>query len=257
MTRGITVISEKGGVGKTTTATNLAVGLAEEGKRVLLLDFDQQKANASACLGLIELASTKGVYGSAEFVLGEGDFAPVRNVLVDGLDVLVAGTTIAALERRLFANLAGGNLKLAKAVRKVESQYDFIIADCGPTLGMMATNAIGALPEVLVPVELAPLPLMGAAQVSTFVEEVREGLQEKARIMGVLATFFVSDENAPKKYLAQARDIFGPLMFEAVIPRAAAVRDASGRGRPVLLDQPKHRASQQYRALIQEVLRRG
>lgn len=257
MARRIAVLNNKGGTGKSTTAVNLAVLLAQRGHRTLLIDYDNQRANASSFVGLMDVALSHGVYGAAEFTLGEGSFSPVRNVLVPGLDVLVAAESISRLERRLLENTINGNRKLTNAIRAVESDYAFVIADCGASLGMMAINAVAACPEVLVPVELAPAPVVGAVSVRDFVQEMRDGLEPKARIMGVLGTFYTDREKRPKEYLERLQSLFGDLVFRTVINRYAPIRDASDTGRPVVIDAPKHEGSLQYHHLADEVLARG
>jgi chromosome partitioning protein len=167
---------------------------------------------------------------------------------------------MALLEKRLLDNYLSGPRKLAMALRAIENRYDYVLTDCGPTLGMMALNAVAACPEVLVPIALAYEAVMGAHTIQKFqkfVENVRLELEPATHIMGVLPTFFTESEASPKKLLATIRDIFGPLVFETVISRSSAIKDAAGVGRPIVLLDPKSRGAEQYNRLTDEVIARG
>ncbi len=256
MARKIAVVNQKGGVAKTTTVANLAVALAQRGHRVLVIDFDYQK-NASQVLGLAMKINEPNVYGAADFVLGEGEFAPQRDQLIPGLDVLPSTESMALLEKRLLDNIISGPRRLAIALRAIEGNYDFILTDCGPTLGMMALNAVAACPEVLVPIELAYEAVMGARTIQKFVDNVRIELEPATHIMGVLPTFHTENEATPKKLLATIRDIFDGLVFATYISRSAAIKDAAGKGTPIVLLDPKSRGAEQYNRLADEVIARG
>ncbi|HEX7602586.1 MAG TPA: ParA family protein [Polyangiaceae bacterium] len=253
MTRRISVLNQKGGVGKTTTTVNIAVALALQGLKVLVVDFDAQR-NASQFLGLADYAAN---WSSADLVLGAGDFAPVRDQLVAGLDVVPATESLALVERRLLENIISGPKRLRRALEAVDAAYDFVLIDCGPTLGMMALNAIVACPEVLVPIELAHAAAMGAVTLRRFLEDVRVDIEPSVHILGVLGTFAATRERTPREVLNVLRDIFGGDVFSTVIHTAAAARDAAGHGRPVVLSAPKSRAATEYLSLTQEVIHRG
>ncbi|WP_158625281.1 ParA family protein, partial [Corallococcus terminator] len=135
--------------------------------------------------------------------------------------------------------------------------YDFIIADCPPNLGMLALNAAIACPEILIPVELAPLAMAGALSLRRYLDEVREDSQEKLRVMGVLGTFYAEGEKKPREALELLTKIFGDKLFATHIHESAATRDASGQGAPVILRKPKDRAALEYSKVVDEVLSRG
>ena len=256
MARKLSIVNQKGGVAKTTTVVNLAATLAQRGKKVLVIDFDAQK-NASQFLGLAGRVSDPSLYGSADFALGKGGFAPQWDQLVPGLDVLPATEELALLEKRLLDNILSGSRRLAFALREVEAAYDFVLVDCGPMLGMMALNAVAACPEVLIPIELAHAAALGALSLQQFLASVRLELEPSVHILGVLGTFYSETERTPRQILSTISDIFGGLVFKTVINTSAAVRDAAGKGRPVVLLDPGSRGAEQYHLLTDEVIERG
>jgi chromosome partitioning protein len=188
MARALSVVNQKGGVGKTTTALNLAAALARRGQRVLLIDCDSQ-CNASQFLGLAHLVRAPDVYGTYELVLGRGEFSPQRDVALSGLDVVPATSRMADLEHELLRGvLLGPTRKLARAIAQIDSRYDFVIADCGPTIGLTTINAIAACPEVLIPVETLPASLPGVVQLQQLMEGIRTEVEPRVRLLGVLCT---------------------------------------------------------------------
>lgn len=251
MGRRISVLNQKGGVGKTTTAVNVAVALAQRGKRVLLVDLDGQR-NATQFVGLGDLDAP-----CCDALILDGVFAPQRDVLVAGLDVVPASRQQTALELKLTANIVSGPKKLRKSLDAHVEGYDFVLTDCGPTLGLLALNAVLACPEVLVPIELAHAAAMGAVTLRSWLQDVRMDAEPDLRVLGVLPTFADDRERTPKQMLATLKDIFGADVFETVIHNSAAIRDAAGAGRPVVLDAPQSRGAQEYQALTEEVIARG
>ncbi|WNZ66237.1 ParA family protein (plasmid) [Myxococcus sp. MxC21-1] len=261
--RRLAVLNEKGGSGKTTTAVNLAAGLASTGNRVLLLDLDPQ-CSATACVGLTKLIGTKGTFGTAEFVLGGPDvpFEPQRGVLgLSGLDVVPGQKeTLPFLEMNLLKNQMSGNIKLRSALDRVERSkdvYDWVIVDCSPALGLLAINAVNACRDVLVPVELGGLANMGAVSLRSFVDVMRNEMDSRIRIAGVLGTLYDQREKDRRQALEFLQQYFGALCFNTVVDRAAAISAANTAGRPIVLSDPNHRGAKQYMSVMTEVIARG
>lgn len=264
--RKISVVNQKGGVGKTTTVVNLAAALAQRGKRVLVVDCDPQ-GNTSQFLGLVDTLEAEGLYGSAHLILGKSAsgsgagpeaFAPQRNVL-PRIDVLPATEELAFVETELITDpMTGGPLALKNGLCAIEAQYDFILADCPPTVGLLALNAMVACPEVLIPVRLSGTSVKGATVLrDRTIQRLRTRVSPATRILGVLGTFYSESATTPRAVLGKLREIFGNLVFDTFVHQAQAVDDSSSRGLPIVLAQPKSRGAQQFNSLTEEVLNRG
>jgi chromosome partitioning protein len=257
MARRISVVNQKGGVGKTTTAVNVAAALARRGKRVLLIDCDPQR-NASQFLGLGWVADDERTWGTFDFVLGKGGFQPQRRIVVDGLDVVPATRRMVDLEPELMRQvLTGPGRKLARHLAAVEAQYDFVLADCGPTIGLATVNAMAACPEILIPVETLPGSLPGVVDLQSLMNGLRADVEPSIRLLGVLGTFFEETGRLPRSVFADLRSSFAELMFETVIHKAQHVAAAAGEGRPIVLLDPQSRGAREYESLASEVVRRG
>jgi chromosome partitioning protein len=266
----IGIANQKGGVGKTTTAVNLAVSLSMRGHRVLLIDYDPQ-GNSTMALGCLDLTEAAGTFTSAEFTLARpppwcpGPFDPQRDMLelssVSGgrLDLLPSSEELAFLENDLVLrqDFAVTSCLLRRALDQVEADYDFILVDSGPTLGVLMLNVLAACRNIIVPVKLSPLSVPGALRLRDHVEKrIAVTLDPGIRIFGVLGTFMRESSRKPREVLARLRDIFGARVFDTVINESQAADDASETGRPVCLSRPGARASVQYDLLTNELLAR-
>jgi chromosome partitioning protein len=259
MARKISVVTQKGGVGKTTTAVNLAANLAQRGKSVLLIDYDPQ-GNASQFLGLAKHIEQPETAGSAEFTLQSKEARPVRVLpeLPGRLEVLPATEELSFVEQKLLGDVLAGTRKLATSLSVIEGNYDFVIADCAPTIGILAVNAIVACPEVLIPVKLSPASVPGALRLNQHLAALRQSVEPAIRIIGVLGTFLSESAKTPREVLAALRDIFGAeLVFETAIHAAQAVDDAAATGRPIVVSNPSARGAVQYDKLTDEVIARA
>jgi chromosome partitioning protein len=273
MARRLSIVNQKGGVGKTTTCVNLAANLAARGKRVLLIDYDPQ-GNCTQFLGLAHLTEDHHTYGAAEFTMGSArdgapaganGFAPQRDILLheagggEGrLDLLPATEELAFIEANLLTDVIAGARRLLAAVKTIEPEYDFIIADCAPTMSILLLNAVCACPEVLIPVKLSAASVPGALRLRRHIQEkLRHSVDPGIHIMGVLGTFNSDSARKPREILGALREVFGSAVFETTIHTNQAADDAAEAGVPVVLGKPGARAAIQYDQLTDEVLARA
>jgi chromosome partitioning protein len=252
---------------------NLAANLAARGKRVLLIDYDPQ-GNCTQFLGLAHLAEDEGTYGAAEFTMGverngapapTNRFAPQRDILghearsgLGRLDLIPATEELAFIEASLLSDVIAGARKLRAAVQAIEPEYDFIIADCAPTMGILLVAAVCACPEVVVPVKLSAASVPGTLRLRRHIEEkLRHSVDPAIHIMGVLGTFNSDTARKPREVLSALHDVFGPAVFQTTIHANQAADDAAEAGIPVVLGKPNARAAIQYDQLTDEVLARA
>lgn len=249
----IALCNQKGGVGKTTTAISLGASLAGYGRRVLAVDFDPQGA-LSAGLGV---ASHEGsnIY---DLMLGTVKDAheAIRPTSTPGLDIIPANIDLSAAEVHLVNEVAREQI-LARVLRQVSGEYDVILIDCQPSLGLLTVNALTAAHGVLVPLECEFFALRGVALLVETIDKVKDRLNPALELDGILATMYDSRTLHSREVLDRVVETFGDKVFETVIGRTVKFPDASVSGTPITQFAPDHQAAGAYRQLARELIARG
>lgn len=252
--RVIAMCNQKGGVGKTTTTINLAAALADYGRRVLIVDFDPQGA-ASVGLGISPHELDRTVYN----LLMERD-ATVADVLrrteVPGLDLLPANIDLSAAEVQLVGEVARESV-LSRALRPVLDDYDVVLIDCQPSLGLLTVNALTASHGVLIPLECEFFALRGVALLVETIEKVRDRLNPRLEVDGILATMYDSRTLHAREVVARVHEAFGDDLLQTVIARTVKFPDATVAAEPITTYAPTHSGAAAYRQLARELVARG
>ena len=250
MGRIISVASQKGGVGKTTTAINLGACLAQESRRVLIVDVDPQ-ANATSGLGIKGNDQKTTIY---EVLIGHAELGEaVLPTALANLDVVVSGQRLSGAEVELVGVMAR-ETRLRQAVSKVRDQYDYILVDSPPSLGLLTVNALTASDSVLIPLQCEYLALEGLTQLIGAIRLVQDHLNPGLRIEGVLLTMYDSRLNLSQQVADEARKFFAERVYRTVIPRNVRLSEAPSFGKPIVLYDPHSTGAESYRDLAREVL---
>jgi chromosome partitioning protein len=260
MKRVIAVANQTGGVGKTTTAVNLAASFAAMRRRVLLIDLDPQ-GNATTGLGVDKSSLERG---SCEVLLGECSAAQaVRTVGAAGdgvagtpLAILPANQDLTAAEVRMLGMPSGREQRLRAALAPIRSDYDLVLIDCPPALNMLTVNALVAADSVLIPMQCEYYALEGLSSLVATIEQIRVGANPLLEIEGILRTMFDARNNLAVEVAAQLMMHFGDKVYRTVVPRNVKLAEAPSFGKPALLHDPDSRGALAYLALAGEMLRR-
>lgn len=251
------VVNQKGGTGKTTTCENLGIGLAREGKKVLLIDTDPQ-ASLTISMGNPrpdELDVT--LSDLMKKVMEEKPIEPGEGILShgEGVDLLPANIELSGLEVSLVNSMSRETI-LKQYLDSVKDRYDYVLLDCMPSLGMLTINALAASNEVLIPVQAQYLSAKGLEQLLQTISKVRRQINPRLKIEGILLTMVDSRTNYAKEISALIRDTYGRKIkvFETDIPHSVRAAEISAEGKSIFLHDPKGKVADAYRALTKEVL---
>jgi chromosome partitioning protein len=248
----LAIANQKGGVGKTTTAVNLATALAAAGEHVLLLDLDPQ-GNASTGLGVPRQARTITSY---QVLSGDQPLAAaIVQTAVPRLSVVPASVELAGAELELV-DLDRREYRLADAIKKVALPYEHVLIDCPPSLGLLTLNAFCASDAVLVPLQCEFYALEGLSHLVKTIERVKRHLNPALDIQGIVLTMFDKRNNLSDLVAADVRGHFGDKLYDTVIPRNVRISEAPSHGKPVLLYDFRSAGAQAYVHLASEVLKR-
>jgi chromosome partitioning protein len=250
MGRVISIASQKGGVGKTTTTINLGACLAQENKRVLVIDIDPQ-GNATSGLGINGNDQRQTVY---EVLIGQAEISDaIMPTALSTLDLLPAGQRLSGAEVELVGMMAR-ETRLKSCLTKVREEYDYVFIDSPPSLGLLTVNSLTASDSVLIPLQCEYLALEGLTQLIGAIRLVQDHLNPGLRIEGVLLTMFDARLNLSQQVAEEARKFFSDRVYKTVIPRNVRLSEAPSFGKPIVLYDPHSSGAESYRELAREVL---
>ena len=253
MPKSIAVANQKGGVGKTTTAVNLAAVIATWGNRVLLVDADPQ-GNATSGVGVQRGSFRKSLYHS--IVLDEPISSVALKTSIASLDVIPANKDLAGAEIELV-EIDHREFRLKRALATIEANYDYVIIDCPPSLGLLTLNALTAAKSLLVPIQCEYYALEGVTELFETLARLKRELNPELQIEGLLLTMYDERTNLSAAVAKDLRDFYGPKVLKTVIPRNVRLAEAPSFGKPILLYDPKSRGAVSYIELSKEILNHG
>ena len=250
MSRVFAITNQKGGVGKTTTAINLAAALAANDFRVLVIDSDPQ-GNATTGLGVNKDTNRPSLY---DVLLAD---AAAKDAIVatefEGLHLISADKNLVGANLELV-DLPNREFRLRERIAAIRDEYRFVLIDCPPALDLLTLNALIAADSVLVPIQCEFFALEGISELMDTIERIRQGFQHPLAVEGILLTLFDDRNNLTRQVAADLTEFFGELVFKTVIPRSIRLAEAPSFGKPILAYDPRSRGAESYIKLAQEIL---
>lgn len=250
----ISIVNQKGGVAKTTTAINLAAAIGQKGKKVLLVDLDPQ-GNATSGIGINKRELKISTY---DVIMGEA--RPEEAIIgtnYKNVSILPATQTLAEGEIRLTA-FKNKTLQLKKALLQIKDKYDIIIVDCLPSLGVLALNGLSACDRIIIPMQCEPYSLEGVAELLNTVKRVKTTSNKNLQIMGIVFTMLDMRLTVNKDVVNQIKENFPPeYIFKTVIPRNVKISEAPSHGEPITYYDPASKGAEAYKKLAAEVITRA
>ena len=247
----LAITNQKGGVGKTTTAVNLAASLALEGKRVLLIDMDPQ-GNATTGSGITKKDALPTVY---QLLIGAATLTEVCLKTDFAFDVLPANRELAGAEVELV-ELDQREFRLKKALHENQDEYDFVLIDCPPALNMLTVNALVAADSVVIPMQCEYYALEGLTDLIETLRKIRHHLNARLEIEGLLRTMYNAQNTLTQQVSEELTSHFGDKVYETIIPRNVRLAEAPSHGKPATAYDPSSKGAQAYVALAEELLAR-
>lgn len=249
----IAIANQKGGVGKTTTSVNLGAGLAQVGKKVLLIDIDAQ-GNATTGVGIEKSELDQCIYN---VLVEDADVQGViQKTATENLDVLPATIQLAGAEIELVPTISR-EVRLQRALQPIRNEYDYIIIDCPPSLGLLTINALTAADSVIIPVQCEYYALEGLSQLLNTVRLVQKHLNKNLAIQGVLLTMLDARTNLGIQVIDEVKKYFRDKVYRSIIPRNVRLSEAPSHGKPIMQYDAKSKGAEVYIDLAEEVIAGG
>lgn len=253
MSRIIAIANQKGGVGKTTTSVNLSACLAHIGKKVLIIDTDPQ-GNATSGVGINKGDVHKCIY---DILIDDVDINDViLTTKVENLDIIPATISLAGAEIELVSTISR-EVRMKHAIQEVKEQYDYIIVDCPPSLGLLTINALTASDSIIIPVQCEFYALEGLSQLLSTIRLVQKHLNEELMIDGVLLTMFDARTNLGIQVIEEVKKYFQDKVYKTIIPRNVRLSEAPSHGEPIIVYDSRSRGAEVYLELAKEVVHNG
>ena len=248
----VALINQKGGVGKTTTAVNLAAALQSKGKKILVCDFDPQ-GNATSGLGLDPREVETTIY---DLIIEDKPDVRAAIEHTDWADVIASNTDLSGAEIELIG-LERREYRLKQVLETVRDDYDYILIDCPPSLGILTLECLCAADSFLVPLQTEYYALEGLTQLMATVRSVQKGLNKKIRIEGILLTMYDGRTNLAVQVVEEVKRHFGDKVYASVVPRNVRLSEAPSHGQPVMVYDPYCRGTEAYLAVADEFLQKN